>query len=121
MKTLVMILATILIPAFAFAGTVTLAITPSTDDAVVDFYVVEENGSVLTQTCDPGCTEIQLMNRVDGDYAYRVGAVQEYTLGSDPTILMKFNWSAVSNVAVSCSEPADIDPPDITNGNVSCP
>jgi len=121
MKTLVMILAAILIPVFAFAGTVTLTIVPSTDDALVDFYAVEENGNVLTQTCEPGCTEIQLMNRVDGDYTYRVGAVQEYTLGSDPTVLQKINWSAPFNQTVACDIPADIDPPDITNGTVTCP
>jgi len=121
MKTLVMILAAILIPAFACAGTVTLAITPSTDDAIVDFYMVEENGNILTEICDPGCTEIQLMDRANGDYTYRVGAIQEYRLGSDPTILMKFNWSTMRNITVNCSTPADIDPPDITGGFVTCP
>jgi len=121
MKTFWMILAILLVPVFACAGTVTLAVTPSTDDGQVDYYVVEENGSVLAQTCNPGCTEIQLLNRDDGAYAYRVGAVQEYTLGSDPTILQKVNWSAVHNITVSCSAPADIDSPDITDGIVTCP
>jgi len=120
-KLFMMILAAILIPVMACAGTVTLTITPSTDDNLVTYYAVEENGVELTQTCAPGCTTIQILDRADGAYVYRVGAVQEYVLGTDPTILRHINWSAPFNITVACEVPDDIDPADIVGGEVTCP
>ena len=121
MKKIFLTLAILLVPTLACAGTVTLTITPSTNDNLVTYYAVEENGVELTQTCTPGCMTIQIMNRADGEYVYRVGAVQEYVLGTDPTILRHINWSAPFNLIVACEVPDDIDPADIVGGEVTCP
>ena len=93
----------------ALPATVTLTVTPSTDDATVEYYAVEENGVVLSQTCDPGCTEIQLMDRDDGTYNYRVGA----TRGGLTT------WSNSYQVVVDCGPYAPAAA-TITNGSYVC-
>jgi len=114
-KVLVVILAILLVPAFAIAGTVTLNIEPSTDAAIIAYYVIEENGAVLTETCDKTHTQIILNNRTDGNYSYRVGAVRENSVGAVTA------WSNEIQLTVQCSLPEMPDAPEIIDGSVSCP
>ena len=114
-KVLVAILAAILIPVIACAGTVTLTIIPSTDDATIAYYAIEENDIELTQTCDPGCTEIILNNRADGIYTYRVGAVRENTVGRVVA------WSNQVQGVVECDLPEMPDASELGTPIVTCP
>jgi len=114
-KVLVAILAAILIPVIACAGTVTIPVTPSTDDATIAYYAIEEDGVELTQTCDSGCTEIILNNRTDGTHTYRLGAVRENTAGRVVA------WSNQVQCLVECDLPEMPDAPELGTPVVDCP
>ena len=102
-----------LLAAPAFGATITLTVTPSTDDAVVDYYLVEENGVELATHCPPGCTEYQLNDRANGTYVYRVGS---FRTGA-PAV----GWSAPYTVVVDCAPPIPTpDAPEITAGSYVC-
>ena len=110
MKKVLGILAVLsLLAAPAFGATITLTVTPSSDDATLDHYLVEENGVVLAQTCDPGCIEVILQDRADGTYTYRIGA----TRGGLTT------WSNSYQVVVDCG-PYPPAAATITNGDYVC-
>lgn len=97
----------------ALPATITLTVTPSTDDAVIDYYLVEENGVVLATTCPPGCTEYLIQNRDNGTYVYRVGAFR--------TGAPDVGWSDPYTVIVNCAPPIPMpDSPEITAGDYVC-
>ena len=97
----------------ALPATITLTVTPSTDDAVVDYYLVEENGVELAVHCPPGCTEYQLNDRANGTYVYRIGAFRTGAPG--------VGWSLPYTVVVDCAPPITTpDAPEITAGSYVC-
>ena len=109
MKKVLGILAVLcLLAAPAFGATITLTVTPSSDDATVEYYAVEENGVELATHCDPGCTEVQLMDMANGTYNYRIGAVRSGLIA----------WSNSYQVVVDCA--AMPDAPEITAGDYIC-
>lgn len=114
-KVLVAILAAILIPVLACAGTVTIPVTPSTDDATIAYYAIEEDGVELTQICESGCTQIVLNDRTDGTHTYRLGAVRLQYVGR---VIV---WSNQVQCLVVCDLPEMPDAPELGTPVVTCP
>ena len=109
----------------AIAHDVTIAVTKSLDDPTprvavfpasmsptFKYYVVEQNGSLLSQTCLPGCTTLTVTGLIDGTYSYRVGAVVEVTR-SDGTKALTYGWSAPKSVTIQCGVSVTPDAPEL--------
>lgn len=118
----------------AFGHDVTIAVTKSLDDptprvsvfptvtingvaypSTFKYYVVEQNGALLSQQCLPGCTSLTVTGLVDGTYTYRVGAVVESTrAGADglPVKSLSYGWSAPKTQQVLCGV-ANPDAPEL--------
>lgn len=109
----------------ALAHDVTIAVTKSLDDPtprtsvfpasmspVFVNYVVEQNGSLLSQTCLPGCTSLTITGLADGTYSYRLGAVVEVTR-SDGTKALTYGWSAPKSVTINCGVAVAPDAPEL--------
>ena len=81
-----------------YAADVTIAVTKSLDDSTprssvfpvvtiggvaypstFKHYLVEQNGTLLAETCLSGCTSVTIKGLADGTYSYRLGAVVEST------------------------------------------
>lgn len=116
----------------AIAHDVTIAVTKSLDDPtprssvfpasmapVFKYYVVEQNGSLLAQTCLPGCTSLTITNLFDGAYSYRVGAVVEVTR-SDGTKALTYGWSTAKSVTVNCGVTVTPDAPELGTASQVC-
>ena len=114
------------------AHDVTIAVTKSLDDPtprvavfpasmspVFMNYVVEQNGSLLAQTCLPGCTTLTVTGLADGTYTYRVGAVVRVTR-SDGTTALTYGWSPVKSVTVNCGVTAVPDAPELGLASQVC-
>lgn len=116
----------------ALAHDVTIAVTKSLDDPtprssvfpasmspVFVNYVVEQNGSLLAQTCLPGCTSLTITGLADGTYSFRVGAVVRVTR-SDGTTALTYGWSAPKSVTINCGVSVVPDAPELGNATQVC-
>ena len=116
----------------ALAHDVTIAVTKSLDDPTprssvfpaslsptFKNYVVEQNGTLLSQTCAPGCTSLTITNLLDGTYTYRVGAVVEVTR-SDGTKALTYGWSDPKSVTINCGVSVTPDAPELGLVSQTC-
>lgn len=117
---------------FASAHDVTIAVTKSLDDPtprssvfpasmspVFKYYVAEQNGTLLSQQCLPGCTSVTITGLVDGTYSFRFGAVVEVTR-SDGTKALTYGWSAPKSVTINCGVSVTPDAPELGLVNQVC-
>lgn len=119
----------------ALAHDVTIAVTKSLDDPtprssvfpaymspVFKNYIVEQNGALLSQVCDPkvvNCSTITITGLADGTFSYRVGAVVEVTR-SDGTKALTYGWSTAKSVTVNCGVSVVPDAPELGNATQVC-
>ena len=130
MKKLLIVLGILLFATSAYAADVTIAVTKSLDDPtprssvfpssyspVFLRYAVEQNGALLAQSCNPGCTSVTITGLADGTYSFRLGAVVRVTR-SDGSQAETIGWSTAKSVTILCGVPLPDAPEFGVSSNV---